>query len=88
MLTFSLRDSFGLTSLLQETVLRKLNVSYMSRDNAKMAKMADHRRTKPERSWETSQKQSRVNARSLLTAGTPQDPQTTRRDGPSPEIKV
>jgi len=49
MLTFSLRDSFGLTSLLQETVLRKLNVSYMSRDNAKMAKMADHRRTKPER---------------------------------------
>jgi len=38
-----------------------------------------HRRTKPERSEETSQKQSRVHARSLLTAGTPLDAYTTTR---------
>ena len=60
----------ALASLLQETDSRMLKVSYMSRDNAQKA---DHRRTKPERSWETSHKQSRVHARSLLTAGTPLD---------------
>ena len=61
----------ALASLLQETDSRMLRVS-MSGDNcAKMVFACEL--TKPESSWETSQDQSRVHARSLLTARTPLD---------------